>query len=241
MRLRRFIHLLMKFIFFKIFDTQVYGLENIPRVGNGLVATNHVGTLDAPLVFVAVERQDITALVAKKHQKSPLMRFLFNAVGGIWLNREEADTQAMRQALDHLKSGKLLGIAPEGTRSKTGAMIPAKTGVAYLADRAKAPIIPAAITGSYRAVWGLLRLKRPHIAIRFGEPFTLPPIERKTREAGMQRNTDEIMCRIAAMLPPEYWGVYADHPRLKEILGTNQPLGVRLAQVDEHSISMKGG
>lgn len=218
MRLRRIIHKLMRFVFFVIFDSKVIDLHRVPAQGNGLVATNHVGTLDAPLVFVAVDRQDITAMVAKKHQRTPFMRFLFDAIGGIWVNQDEADMQAVRQALNHLKGGGLLGIAPEGTRSKSGALIPAKTGVAYLADRACAPVIPAAITGTYRGLWKLLRLKRPHIAIQFGEPFTLPPVNRKTREADLQRNTDEIMCRIAVMLPPEYWGVYADHPRLKELL-----------------------
>jgi 1-acyl-sn-glycerol-3-phosphate acyltransferase len=226
MKLRRIIHIIMRFLLFIIFRTKVIDKENVPGTGGYIVATNHLGTLDAPLVFASIDRQDITALVAKKHQKSPLMRFLFNAVGGIWINREEADTQAMRAALDLLKSGGMLGVAPEGTRSKTGTMIPAKTGAAYLADRAGTPVIPAAITGTYRAVWNLLRLKRPHIAIQFGKAFTLLPVNRKTREADLQRNTDEIMCRVAAMLPPEYRGIYAEHPRLKELLsegkGTNE-------------------
>ena len=56
------------------------------------------------------------------------------------------------------------------------------------------------------------------VYLRVGEPFRLPPVDRKDREASLQRNTDEIMCRIAAMIPPEYWGVYANHPRLKELL-----------------------
>ncbi len=223
MKTRRIIYKVVRLLLFVIFRTEVIGLENVPRTGRCILAANHVGTLDAPLVFAAIDRQDITALVAKKYQKSPLMRFLFNAIDGIWLNREEADTQAVRAALDLFERGGMLGVAPEGTRSKTGAMIPAKTGVAYLADRAGAPVIPAAITGTYRAVWNLLRLKRPHIAIRFGQPLTLPPVNRKTRDADLQRNTDEIMCRIAAMLPPEYWGAYAGHPRLKELLESGQP------------------
>jgi 1-acyl-sn-glycerol-3-phosphate acyltransferase len=222
MKMRRPIYLVVRFLLFVIFHTEVTGQENVPRTGSCIVATNHLGTLDAPLVFAAVERQDITALVAKKHQKSPLNRFLFNSIDGIWLNREEADIQAMRAALEYLKQGKMLGVAPEGTRSKSGAMNPAKTGAAYLADRSGATVVPAAITGTYRAVWSLLRLKRPHIAIRFGEPVSLPPVSRKTRAADLQRNTDEIMCHIAAMLPPEYRGVYADHPRLKELLANRQ-------------------
>ncbi len=68
------------------------------------------------------------------------------------------------------------------------------------------------------AIRQLLRLRRPRITIRYGEPFWLESIDRANREACLQRNTDEIMCRIAAMLPPQYRGAYADHPRLMELL-----------------------
>jgi 1-acyl-sn-glycerol-3-phosphate acyltransferase len=60
--------------------------------------------------------------------------------------------------------------------------------------------------------------RRPYLKLQFGKPFCLPPIDRKNREEQLQRNTDEIMCRIAAMLPEKYWGVYQDHPRLAELI-----------------------
>ncbi len=112
----------------------------------------------------------------------------------------------------------MLGIAPEGTRSRTGALIQAKTGTAYLADKARVPVVPAAIYGSESAVRQLFHLHRPAIHIQFGKPLMLEPVSRSNREADLQRNTDEIMCRIAAMLPERYWGVYAEHPRLIELL-----------------------
>ena len=55
------------------------------------------------------------------------------------------------------------------------------------------------------------------VNIQFGSPIALPPVRRATRESDLQRNTDEIMCQIAAMLPPAYRGVYNDHPRLLEL------------------------
>jgi 1-acyl-sn-glycerol-3-phosphate acyltransferase len=110
-----------------------------------------------------------------------------------------------------------LGIAPEGTRSLTGAMIPAKTGVAYLADKAGVPIIPVAIWGTEKAVAQLKRLRRPDIHVRFGKPLDLPKLERGDREAALQRNTDLIMCSIARMLPEKYRGVYAGHPCLEAL------------------------
>ena len=192
-------------------------MENLPKEGGYLLATNHLSILDAPLMYVTLNRYDLTALVAKKHQKNPVLRWLINAIGGIWLNREEADTRALRSAQAHLQAGGVLGIAPEGTRSPTHSLLPAKTGVAYLADRSQVPIVPAAIIGSQRALPKMLTLRRPQITIRFGKPFYLPPLNRKTRDQDLKRNTDEIMSHIAHLLPPDYRGVYANHPRVLEL------------------------
>lgn len=216
---------------FNLFSrVEVVGLENIPSQGGCILATNHLGRLDAPLVFALVERQDITALVADTYQKNPLMRWLVTIARGIWVNREEADLQAMRAARSFLQSGGILGIAPEGTRSRTGSLQPAKTGVAYLANKSSVPIVPAAIYGTETAVGELLRLRRPQISILFGEPFTLPPITRQQRDTALQENTAEIMCRIAAMLPSKYHGVYADHPRLKALLSRERTPAISLPQ-----------
>lgn len=206
------------FLFKLLSHVHVQGLENIPKRGGAILASNHLGRLDAPLGFCLLERQDSTSLVADKYKNRPFFRWIVDTTGGIWINREDADLQAMRAARDLLRQGGLLGIAPEGTRSKNGKLGPAKTGVAYLADKVDVPIIPIAIYGTEKALKELLRLKRPHLYVSFGEPFFLQPLDRKEREAGMQRNTDEIMCRIAAMLPGEYRGEYENHPRLIELL-----------------------
>jgi 1-acyl-sn-glycerol-3-phosphate acyltransferase len=197
---------------------KVTGTENLPVDSGYIVASNHLGIIEVPLIYCLLEREDVTGLVAKKHQSQPLFRWFVNSLGGIWLNRDEADTRAIRQATDHLKGGGVLGISPEGTRSPTGSLIPAKTGVAYLADRSGVPIVPTAVTGTWKALGDVVLLRRPRITVRFGEPFTLLPVDRRERDLGLQRNTDEIMARIAALLPPEFRGVYADHPRLQELL-----------------------
>ena len=147
---------------------------------------------------------------------------MVSVIRGIWLNREEIDTRALRAARDHLKSGGVLGIAPEGTRSQTGGLIQAKTGVAFLADQAGVPILPVGVSGTWKITKEILTLRRPRINVKFGEPFTLPPIDRKERDAGLNRNTDEIMCRIAALLPPENRGEYAEYPRVQELLQSQE-------------------
>lgn len=197
---------------------EVTGLENVPLQGGYILATNHLGRLDAPMVFATVDRDDCTALVADKYKTNPFFSWLVVTVKGIWINREDADIHALREARSFLQAGGILGIAPEGTRSRTGALEPAKTGVAYLADKAGVAVIPVAITGSETAAHSLLRLRRPCLTIRYGMPLKLPPIPRSDRDAALQSNTDEIMCRIAAMLPPANRGAYASHPRLLELL-----------------------
>jgi 1-acyl-sn-glycerol-3-phosphate acyltransferase len=217
-----------RFLYRTFARLDIAGLEKVPLEGGLLIATNHLSRLDPPLVFATVERNDMTALVADKYKKFPGINWLIKQVKGIWLNREEADVRAMREARDYLRAGGVLGIAPEGTRSPSHALLPAKTGAAYLADKAGVPIVPAAVWGTENAFSKLFKLRRPTIHLRFGDPFHLPAVERRTRDADLLRNTDEIMCRLAALLPPEYRGAYADHPRLKELLA--EKVGVQVSE-----------
>lgn len=204
---------------------EVIGMEQIPARGGCLVAANHLSILDGPLVFALLQRDDATGLAARKHQRNRFFRWVVNQVGGIWIDQNSADLAALKQARSHLRAGGLLGITPEGTRSPTGALIEAKPGVAFLASQADIPLIPAAITGTETALGLLRRWRRPQIKVIFGAPFYLPPLPRGEREAGLQANTDEIMCRIAALLPEQYRGVYVNHPRLHELLQAEQPGG----------------
>ncbi len=201
---------------------ELVGLENIPKTGGVLIASNHLGMLDGPLIYATLPREDCTALAADKYQKNAFSRWILNSARVIWLDRENPDPRTLKTAIQALNDGWVLGIAPEGTRSPTGALLPAKPGVAYIATKASVPTMVLAVTGTEHGLRPFLRFRRPHFRIEYGEPFELPPLDRQDRDASLQRNADEMMCRIAALLPPHYRGVYAGHPRLKEILG-NQP------------------
>jgi 1-acyl-sn-glycerol-3-phosphate acyltransferase len=208
------------YIFFRVLTRlTVTGIQNIPLEGGCLLTGNHLGIIDGPLIFCLIPRDDATGLVALKHRHNPIIRFIVECAEGIWIDRTRADFQALKDARVHLKNGGLLGLAPEGTRSDDHALIKAKPGVAFLADKSNAMILPAGITGSENALKKILTLQRPKVHVHFGEPFRLSLLDRKDRESSLQRNTDEIMCRIAALLPKAYRGVYADHPRLMELLG----------------------
>ncbi len=195
--------------------------ENLPPTGGFLLTTNHVSRLDTPFLIRSTERHDVVAIVAKKYYKKPVFRWLLERIGTVvWMDRQKTDFSAIRQALNFLREGHIVGIAPEGTRSKDSeGLLEGKQGAAVLAARAKVPILPVGIIGSDQVYQHWLRLRRPPITIRFGEPYELPAIDMEDRQAWLTRYTDEIMCRIAALLPPVYRGFYADHPRLQELLG----------------------
>jgi 1-acyl-sn-glycerol-3-phosphate acyltransferase len=216
----RIVRLLLA-LFFRFFThLEVAGIENLPASGGFIVAANHLGRLDVALVYHMMKRDDVYLLVAEKYRQYAIFRFLVRHMDAVFVERFGADFQALREMLNRLKAGGVLVIAPEGTRSPTGALIEGKPGGSYLAAKAGVPIIPVAVTGTQDALVmdGYKRLRKPHVTLRAGVPLTVPPVKGNEREAVLQGYTDEIMCRIAALLPPEYRGVYAEHPRLKELL-----------------------
>lgn len=219
---RKVLCAIFRLLFFLLTRVRVLGKDNMPSHGGYLIAANHLSMIEVPLVYCMVNRDDVTGLVARKHQKNLFFRWIVHGLGGIWLSRDEIDTRALRDARDHMKNGGVLGISPEGTRSQTGALTPAKTGVAFLADQAGVPIVPVAVSGTWQITKQIITLRRPILQVHFGEPFSLPPIDRKNRDAGLRNNTEEIMCRIAALLPSEHRGVYADHPRVLELIKLQQ-------------------
>ncbi len=188
------------------FDLQ--GLEHVPKEGALIAATNHTSFLDS-LVAVAYLRHDVLPIA-----KVEIFRFpwgpLFHGYGAIPLRRGEADLSALKRALQVLKENHVLLIAPEGHRTKTGVMESGREGVALLAERSGAPILPLAVWGG-KAFWSnLLRLRRTPFGIRIGEPLAIIPLPEKPDRQVLRAITDEVMVEIARMLPVEYRGRYAN-------------------------------
>ena len=210
---------LIRFVIDLIAHVEIQGFENIPKEGGFVIATNHLGRLDVALLFYALDG-DFILPVAEKYEHHWLFGPIGNAMGGIWLDRFNADVGSIREILARMKSGGILVIAPEGTRSKTEAMVEGKPGVAYLAMKAGVPIAPIALMGTEDRVVvdRLMHLKKSEIKIVVGPSFKLPPVKGRDLDASLKKYTDEIMCRIGALLPEKYRGVYAEHPRLKELL-----------------------
>ncbi len=213
---------ILRVLFYSIAKIEFCGTQHLPLEGGLIVATNHMSRADTLLLFLNPARKDITALVADKYKKYPIFNWILNVGGIIWLERDKADFGAFRLAADVLKSGVALGIAPEGTRSQTGQLQEGKPGAVLLALKANVPIVPVAIAGTETFFRRLLTLRRPQIRITFGPAFTLPPLDRANRDESLKKMTDEIMARIAVLLPPKYWGFYKDNPRLQEMLANKQ-------------------
>jgi 1-acyl-sn-glycerol-3-phosphate acyltransferase len=209
---------IMYYLFDHITVTRFEGIENIPKEGGVIVATNHMSRMDIPLLFVNPVRKDITALVAEKYLNYPGISWFVKTAGVVYIDRDRADFGAFREAQKLIKSGIAMGIAPEGTRSKVNELLEGKAGTILLALRTGAPIVPVGLAGTEDSFKRLFTFRKPRMVVRFGEPFVIDDLPRENREEALQKAVDEIMCRIAALLPPRYWGFYKDHPRLQELI-----------------------
>jgi 1-acyl-sn-glycerol-3-phosphate acyltransferase len=190
-------------------DWEVVGPENVPPDGPLISVSNHIHWLDPPLIMTTLPRR-VYPLAADKWRRRPVIGQLLASVGSIPIVRGEVDRRALRQAMAVLRQGKVLGIAPEGTRSDTGALQRGRHGAAYIASSMGVPLLPVGVVGVEKALGELRRLRRPQIKVVIGQPFTLPPLPRKAgaKSERLEEYTTQIMHRIAELLPEAYRGVY---------------------------------
>ena len=209
---------ILKSLASRLVELKIVGDENVQDGTAYIVATSHISRLDTPFLMLSTHRQDIIAMVAREYEKAPFFGWFLNKLGVIWISRDGYDLSAFREASVHLKNNWIVGIAPEGTRSRTKQLLQGKPGAALLAIRNQVQVIPTAVLGSTEVTQSLLRLKKARIEVRFGKPFLLPQVhDEKPTKDRLQQATDEIMCHIALLLPEERRGFYANFPRLKEL------------------------
>ncbi len=201
----------------------VVGRENIPAQGPYILVVNHMSTADIGLVFVGFPAQSWRYFAGEKWGKHPLWGPLLSWLGVIFINRGEVDRRALRQALQAIERGDRFALAPEGTRSKVGAMQEGKDGAAYLALQAGVPILPVGISNSDVLFANVRRGQRATIIMRIGLPFTLPDLNRRVRSRDLADYTHLIMAHIAALVEPRHHGVYADSPALVALLAGEDP------------------
>jgi len=190
---------------------EVQGRELVPDQGPYILVVNHLHWLDSPVILTVLPHP-ARVFAGEKWANRLLIGFLLKSVNAIFVNRGEVDRKALREALATIKAGGVLGMAPEGTRSKTGGLQRGRSGAAYLAYHSGARLVPVVCTGQEHVISSLMHLRRARVCVRFGPSFEPPPVSGKVTTAHLDSFTEGIMHRLAALLPPEYRGVYADVP-----------------------------
>lgn len=187
---------------------RIEGEEHFPLDGPVLVVVNHISALDVPIYFAVLPRR-VVVFVGHNWASVPgVNRYLKWSINAVWLNREGVDRNALRQATTALKAGCCFILAPEGTISRTGGLIPGKTGAAFLAKRACPRIVPLVTFGPERAAHYWRRLRRVPVTVRYGPAYDLP-LGAPGSET-LEECTETIMLSLAHLLPSAYRGVYAD-------------------------------
>ncbi len=186
-------------------------LARVPERGPLIIAINHVNFLEPPIFYTHLHPRPLTGFVKAEHLEHPFFGpLLLGLWGGIPIRRGEADMAAFRQALAALEEGRILAMAPEGTRSGDGHLQQGRPGIALLALRSGAPVLPIVCHGGESFWDNLPRLRRTDFHIVVGQPFYLDAGGVKVTRQVRQQIADEVMYQIAALLPPPYRGVYSD-------------------------------
>ena len=209
---------------------RVVGREHIPAEKPYIVVLNHTSTVDTPLLLLTFPVQKWRFFAVEKWKHHPIFGPGMAWLGAIYIKRGDADRKAIRVALDSLAEGTVFGLAPEGTRSFSGQLMPAKDGAAYLASRAGAPVLPVGLVNCDRLFVNFKQLKTTELTVNIGEPFMLPDIDRRVRARDLPAYTHLIMVHIAAQLPERYHGVYADSPALAALRRGEDPWPLCVAE-----------
>jgi 1-acyl-sn-glycerol-3-phosphate acyltransferase len=190
-----------------LFRGDVAGLENLPDKGGYIVAANHASLLDPPIVGQFLPRQ-VSFFARKTLWRPGIAAWWLTAVGTIPVDRDGGTSlDAIKRVLQALARGKVVILFPEGTRSQNGELQPAKPGVGLLACKARVPVVPARIFGSFEAFGrgGRMRLGSP-VSVAYGPPLSPEdydhPEDGKERYARTAARIMEAITRIEAPEAP---------------------------------------
>jgi 1-acyl-sn-glycerol-3-phosphate acyltransferase len=213
-RIRRVLRFILRYVGFTLLAkvSRVDGQENVPESGPAILMINHMAFIDS-IVTLHVTKRDIVPMAKIEVYDYPVIGIFPHLWGVIPVRREEVDRRAIQQSLEVLRAGELVLVAPEGTRGP--ALKQGKEGIAYLASRSGAPIIPVAINGTigfpalrFTGAW-----RGPGATVRYGKPIRFRPEFQHAGRDQLRLMTDEAMYILSAMLPPERRGFYADLSR----------------------------
>lgn len=208
---RRFLRFLIRWIGFTVLVKleSVTGLENVPAQGPAILMINHIAFVD-PIVVLHLVPRNIVPMAKVEVFDYPLINIFPRIWGVIPVRREEFDRRAIQGALDVLAAGEIILVAPEAHRGP--ALKQAKEGIAYLATRSNALVVPVAIDGTegFPTLPFTKRWKGPGAQVRFGKPFRFRSSGSRPDREDLTQMTQEAMYYLASLLPEHRRGVYAD-------------------------------
>lgn len=208
---RRFLRFLLKWVGFTMLAKvhQVEGVENIPQTGPAILMINHIALIDPILVLHLVPR-NIIPMAKIEVYDYPIIGILPKMWGVIPVRRDEVDRRAIQQVIQVIEAGEIALLAPEGTRSPE--LKQGKEGVAYIASRTQAPIVPVAVSGTigFPTLPFTKNWKQPGATVKFGQPFVFRQDYQRAGREQLRQMMDEAMYILASLLPAEQRGVYQD-------------------------------
>jgi 1-acyl-sn-glycerol-3-phosphate acyltransferase len=209
---RRLIRLAIRTIGFHVLaNVKVYGVENVPTTGPTIIMMNHISAIDPVVVMGAVTQRFVVPMSKIENLSNPLLAPFIDWWGAYTINRDEVDRKALINSIALIQSGQLILIAPEGTRQRDGLIQP-KDGLAYIATKANAVIVPTALSGAQHFSRSIKKLQRAPVSVTFGRAFRFRTegAGRVSRDA-LAAMSEEAMYQLASTLPdPALRGVYSD-------------------------------
>jgi 1-acyl-sn-glycerol-3-phosphate acyltransferase len=189
--------------------SRIEGLENLPSIGPAILMINHIAFID-PIVVLGNLPRNIVPMAKAEVHKLPVWGIFTQLWDVIPVHREELDRRALEQALTVLEAGEVILIAPEAHRHP--AMTQAREGIAYIAHKSGAPVVPVAVEGThgYPALLGPWNVRKPGAHFKMGHPFRFKPFTGRLPRERLRLMTDEAMYVLAALLPEHRRGYYAD-------------------------------
>ena len=197
-------------VFHILCHIEINGKENIPKNQAYIIAHNHISLFEPPLVL-AFWPEIPEAIAGADVFDRPYQKFFVRAYHAIPVHRGEYDRRVIDDMLEVLANGKPLVIAPEGGRTHETSLRRAQSGIAYIVDQARVPVLPVGIFGTTGDMLKrALRGQRPKLVMNIGPPILLPPVKGrgKERRDSRQSNSDQVMEKIAELIPESYRGVY---------------------------------